>query len=203
MIIKKSTEKAEKKKTYKFSVQCSICKKTVGKDSRIRVIDTCFSCLKYNKTSSNKGRPRTAAEAFSRTKKGPASEIEYPYNKYVFKSGWERGFARYLLKKDKHWEYETQKCTFPFSNVNRAPFIYLCDFYLPEEDVYYEVKGLFRSIDRSKLRRLKKQYPERFKRLRFVCSKNNKPALSFCTSYNIQTLFIENLKLEFPKVDWT
>jgi hypothetical protein len=189
------TKIAKKKIRYR-RVRCLECNRIVGADQKIKEIEKCFSCHKKKKGSKGNGKIRTVEEAFKRTNKGPAEDLPEKYREYVFKSGWERGFARYLTYKKQNWEYETQKCTFPFKNVKRSPFIYICDFYSADEDLYYEVKGLFLPKDRSKLRRLKSQYPQVFKKLYMVCSKSNKSIITFCAKYNIPFLYIEELKNE-------
>lgn len=86
--------------------------------------------------------------------------------KHYFRSGWEVDFACYLeiLKvhgKIKGWEYEPE--TFWFEAIKRGTRSYLPDFRITENDGsqhYLEVKGYEDSKSRTKLKRMKKYYPD-------------------------------------------
>lgn len=86
--------------------------------------------------------------------------------RYYFRSRWEVYHAKYLqLLKDhgqiKEWEYEPQ--TFWFNEIKRGTRSYLPDFRVTENDgsvVFHEVKGYMDSKSKTKLRRMKKYYPE-------------------------------------------
>lgn len=86
--------------------------------------------------------------------------------KKYYRSAWEANFARYLefLRKSgdiKKWEHEPK--TFWFENIKRGTRSYLPDFRVTENDnniVYYEVKGWMDARSKTKLKRMKKYYPE-------------------------------------------
>lgn len=86
--------------------------------------------------------------------------------KHFFRSHWEVDFACYLeiLKKSKNikeWEYEPY--CFWFNEIKRGVRSYLPDFRVTENDGsqhYIEVKGYFDKKSLTKLKRLKKYYPE-------------------------------------------
>jgi len=83
-----------------------------------------------------------------------------------FRSSWEANLARYWNFIGVPWEYEPVE--FEFKAIKRGSRFYKPDFYLPKMDEYIEVKGYFIAGDKTKLRRFKKYYPGKFKKLRFV-----------------------------------
>jgi len=179
------------KKKRVYLVRCSRCKKAIGADSKIREVEKCFACHR----GKEKVPPKTAASNFARVKKGPAKDLPKKYREYHFRSAWERNFARVLCKKKIEWTYEER--VFQFYGVSRRPFQYVPDFYEVKADIYWEVKGYLRSQDRSKMRRLKAQYPEAFKKMRALLSKNNKAAIAFYSRVGIPMSFIEDLREEW------
>jgi len=58
------------------------------------------------------------------------------YGKELMRSGWEIDFAKLLDQNNIKWEYE--KHTFAYGEFNK----YTPDFYLPEHDIFIEVKPL-------------------------------------------------------------
>lgn len=88
------------------------------------------------------------------TKTGRRPDIPH----YV-RSSWEANFARYLKKEGIPYEYEPK--TFYFNQwERRGAMHYTPDFYLTEEDRYIEIKGQMDSVDRTKLKRMAKYYPD-------------------------------------------
>jgi len=83
-----------------------------------------------------------------------------------FRSKWELDYALYLelLKKHKQikdWEYEPK--TFWFEAIKRGTRSYLPDFRVTEKDgsvVWHEVKGYMDDKSKTKLKRMKKYFPE-------------------------------------------
>jgi hypothetical protein len=75
-----------------------------------------------------------------------------------FRSRWEANIARYLTFTKRRWVYEPT--TFWFLSVKRGVRSYTPDFYLPDEDVYIEVKGYMDARSKTKLRRMKHYYPD-------------------------------------------
>lgn len=74
-----------------------------------------------------------------------------------FRSAWEANYARFLNFTGTKWEYE--KKTFWFEKIKRGVRSYTPDFYLPEQDVYHEVKGWMDKRSATKLKRMKKYHP--------------------------------------------
>jgi hypothetical protein len=82
------------------------------------------------------------------------------------RSEWEAVYARYLNfliknKEIKSWEYEPK--TFWFENIRRGVRSYTPDFLIINNngsEEYHEVKGYMDSRSATKLKRMKKYYPE-------------------------------------------
>ena len=92
--------------------------------------------------------------------------------KVSVRSGWEANCLRWLNKKNKKWQYEPK--VFVFEGIKKGCMSYLPDIYLPEDDLWIEIKGHLRSQDKVKIRRFQKYFPNEFKRLRVICNANSK-----------------------------
>lgn len=87
-------------------------------------------------------------------------------NRY-FRSAWEANIARYLNWLIEHnqdgiesWDYECDEWQFP---VKRGARYYTCDFKITRTDQsiqYWEVKGYMDRGSRTKLKRMKRYYPD-------------------------------------------
>ena len=83
-----------------------------------------------------------------------------------FRSSWEVVYARYLefLKEnDKILEWKYEPRTFWFEKIKRGVRSYTPDFLVIEKNsniVFHEVKGYLDSKSKTKLKRMKKYYPE-------------------------------------------
>ena len=87
--------------------------------------------------------------------------------KQYFRSKMEANIARYYNYIKINWFYEPRE--YKFEKIKRGTKYYKPDFYLAAPlRLFVEVKGYFRPIDKTKLRRFKKYYPEEFARLRFI-----------------------------------
>lgn len=82
------------------------------------------------------------------------------------RSGWEGNVLRWMTFLKKRWDYEPR--VFYFEQIKRGTVAYTPDIYLPDEDIWVEVKGYLRPQDKTKLRRFKKYYPEEFSKVRTV-----------------------------------
>lgn len=101
------------------------------------------------------------------TRKYPAKGwFEIDGRRFFFKSKWELLYANHLqlLKKLKvisEWEYEPH--TFWFENIKRGVRSYLPDFKITNQDgthFWAEVKGFMDAKSLTKIKRLRKYYPE-------------------------------------------
>lgn len=84
-----------------------------------------------------------------------------------FRSAMELGIARSLNKSGVAYDYEKTKLVFV-----PKPRTYTPDFYLPDHDIYIEVKGYFDKGDRVKMQLIKEQYPDHDIRIIFQNAKN-------------------------------
>ena len=71
-----------------------------------------------------------------------------------FKSTWEHAASLYLNESKILWEYETK--TFNITECSS----YTPDFYLPEKDMYIEVKGYWREANKQKFNEFLLKYPD-------------------------------------------
>jgi hypothetical protein len=177
-------------------VRCRQCKKIVGADHITKEIERCYRCHKGS--GARRGQKVTAVSNFARVKKGPAPDLPEGYRNYIFRSGWERNFARWLCLKGVKWTFE--RVSFPFVGYKYKPHIYIPDFYEVENDVIWEVKGYLRPDDRSRMTRFKKVYPEEFKKMKVCLSKSNKRAIAFYQKMDIFMLFIEDVEAEYKRL---
>jgi len=116
--------------------------------------------------------------------------------KKSFKSKMEANMARYYNFIHEWWSYECRE--FEFKKIKRGTRYYKPDFYLLQKNRYIEIKGYFRRVDKIKLRRFKKFYPEEFSRLRFVIP--DKYAKSKANGEMIAFL-LDDLKVKFEDIE--
>jgi len=109
-------------------------------------------------------------------KPSPYSKGEWYYRqddgKVFLRSSYEKLVAEYLDREKISWEYESTSfpVTYIFMNQTKDSN-YWPDFYLPEVNEYWEVKGWFRNEARIKWNAVLKQHPE----IKFVLK--DQPAL--------------------------
>ena len=112
-----------------------------------------------------KNRVYTIAEnAYSRCKGGFREDL----NQY-FRSRWEANIARYLSFLNIKWEYEKHR--FSFNEIKSGILSYMPDFYLPELDVWIEVKGWMNEVSKLRLKYFEQFYSDEFKKLILVDDK--------------------------------
>ena len=95
----------------------------------------------------------SASNQYSNCKRGRRKDLGNQF----FRSGWEANTARLLNFEKRKWKYEIK--TFWFLKIKRGVRSYTPDFYLPEEDIYIEVKGWWDKKSLTKMKRMKKYYP--------------------------------------------
>jgi hypothetical protein len=84
-----------------------------------------------------------------------------------YRSAFELQVANYLAINNVEFTYEEKRVVFV-----PKPRTYTPDFYIPETDIYIEVKGHFTKDDRTKMLLVKEQNPELDIRILFVNAKN-------------------------------
>lgn len=94
--------------------------------------------------------------------------------KKFFRSASEANFARYLNKLHISWIYEPE--WFKLSNNKH----YCPDFYLPEFDMYIEIKGFLQQDDIDKMNLFKNNYPNKYLKLLLCASNEFKNIKLFC-----------------------
>lgn len=77
----------------------------------------------------------------------------HEYNGIMFRSRWEVRFAKVLDALGKKWTYEPRR--FLLGDCSYTP-----DFYLEEDDAFFEVKGWFDPKSKMKVGRFREMYPE-------------------------------------------
>lgn len=86
---------------------------------------------------------------------GKGSYYMSPFQgKIYLRSSWEKCYAEYLDSKNIKWYYEFQR--FPLYNTTYAP-----DFFLPEENLFVEIKGYMYPEQLKKINEFKEKYPEK------------------------------------------
>ena len=106
------------------------------------------------------------------------------------RSEWEAIVLRWLNYKNKKWEYEPKR--FVFEDIKSGTKSYFPDIYLPEEDIWIEIKGYTNKSDKTRLKRFKKYYPEEFKKLRMIIRKTNKETREFIEKLGIPVYMFFN-----------
>ena len=116
--------------------------------------------------------------------------------KQFFRSKMEANIARYYNYIKINWFYEPRE--YKFEKIKRGTKYYKPDFYLAAPlRLFVEVKGYFRPIDKTKVKRFKKYYPEEFARLKFIIpdkysrSKSNGEMIKFLCG---------DLEIDFEKI---
>lgn len=93
----------------------------------------------------------------------------------AFRSRKEANIARWLNWLGIEWEYEPKEFEFP---VKRGIRFYTPDFFIPEDAIWYEVKGWMNPESITKLRRFRKYYYEEFEKLYMICAGTGKKGIS-------------------------
>lgn len=99
---------------------------------------------------------------YSRAKSGKRKDLDNVF----FRSRTEANYARYLKYTKVKFEYEPK--TFWFEGIKRGTRAYIPDFYLPEVDEWHEFKGWLDKKSITKMKRMKKYYPEVFPKIRMI-----------------------------------
>lgn len=112
----------------------------------------------------NYGRPSVprTQNTYSRCKRGKRADLGNQF----FRSAWEANYARYLNwlvgnGQIVTWKYEPK--TFIFEGIRKGTMSYTPDFVVVEnngEIVYHEVKGWMDATSKTRLKRMKKYFPE-------------------------------------------
>lgn len=96
--------------------------------------------------------PTAATNPFVRARRGRREDL----GGIFFRSQWEANVARYLNWLGLRWEYENRTFEFP---IRHGITRYTPDFWLPDLDEFWEVKGYMDSASKTKLKRMARYYP--------------------------------------------
>lgn len=102
---------------------------------------------------------------YSRCRRGKRADL----GNVFFRSGWEANVARIFVLSGIRWDYEPHR--FRFADEGDDILSYCPDFYLPDLDIWVEVKGW---MDEKSIRRLEKfmdYYPEQYEKLVLIDEK--------------------------------
>ncbi|MEW5829814.1 MAG: DNA polymerase III subunit alpha [Chloroflexota bacterium] len=97
------------------------------------------------------GRPPTETKTY--TKAGYRADLGH----YV-RSAWEADIARVFRYLG--WKYQYEPHTFELQK-NGQTLTYTPDFYIPEQDTFYEIKGWMDKVSAEKIALFREQYPEK------------------------------------------
>lgn len=115
------------------------------------------------------------------------------------RSTWEADACRYFNHMGWKWFYEPQ--TFFFTKEKRGVISYLPDFYLPEQDIYIELKGFLDSRGRSAIHKFRKYYPVEYSKLRAITGSAGTKATKFFTEMNVPViLYMNELNRQYKSV---
>ena len=84
-------------------------------------------------------------------------DLRCEYNNDMFRSSWEANFAKWCDCSGIKWAFEPKAFDVIINEKGRT---YTPDFYLPEFDLWIEVKGWFRQKAKDKFNKFKETYPE-------------------------------------------
>ncbi len=93
------------------------------------------------------------------------------------RSGWEGNVLRWLTSLGKKWQYEPR--TFIFEGIKKGTMGYMPDIFLPDENMWIEVKGYLNKKDRTKLKRFRKYFPAEFAKFQMIVLKDGCAADKF------------------------
>jgi hypothetical protein len=185
-------------------IKCSLCSKDLfylplKYEMSFDVI--CCECMDGKKTKSK--TTKTASSNYAKTKKGIRDDV---HPNAFFRSATEANVARIFELLKVEWKFEER--VFTFNGRQKRPFQYIIDFEIIKAnkklkeiglDVgFIEVKGWMDSRSRSKIRCLKKYYPEEFKDTTVILySKSAKKAIEFCEKVGVNYIFYDDLTKVF------
>ena len=150
--------------------RCSSCSKkgklsNIWKDGKSLKKYYCSDCdrvINWATTTRGKGKCCSCAKKGNRNSKGrkngmfgkiPSNGKREWYKGIVFRSTWETTFAQFLTLNNINWIYEPK--AFDLGDSTYRP-----DFYIPEWDLWIEIKGWWRDNAKKKFKSFKKLYPK-------------------------------------------
>lgn len=121
--------------------------------------------MKAVETKRKNGGFNTTSNAYSRCHGGYREDLSH-----YFRSAWEANIARILNYYSILWEYECRR--FDFEEEESEVLSYQPDFYLPQYDIWIEVKGWMDDKSKKRLELFEMYYPCEFKKLLLIDSQH-------------------------------
>ena len=124
------------------------------KDLFYPIAETCPNCRPVTRETKEKMRKNHAdVSGKNNPMYGKTTHSKYiKYKNKLFHSTWEVAFAKFLDKEETKWKYESTR-------FNLGKTTYTPDFYLPNLNLYIEIKGYWREDAEEKFKLFKKLYP--------------------------------------------
>jgi len=110
----------------------------------------------------NLRRGREKLKSMPRSKYSKTGGFREDINQY-FRSKWEANIARTFNYSNITWTFEPKR--FCFDDISDGIESYLPDFYLPELDIWIEVKGWMKELDQLRINKFKTFYPDEYEKL--------------------------------------
>lgn len=145
--------------------------------------------IKSNQTRKNNGtKSNSTQNPFSRTVSGKRKDLNC-----FFRSKTEANYARFLNYIGLEWVYEPK--TFFFDEIKRGTISYTPDFYCPNTDKWYEVKGWMDGPSITRLKRFKKYHP--FEAEKLVIVAQSKKTYELALTLGFDVIRYENIEKQY------
>lgn len=151
----------------------------------------------------NKNQKQNRSTLLKQTGRSPVNKFKGGYKPYLgvsIRSGWENNVLLWLNYKKVKWEYEPK--VFYFNEVKRGTKGYTPDIWLPKEKLWIEVKGYLSSVDKTKIKRFKKYYPQEFKKLHVITKNDKVDSTKFFTEFGVPVYaYYDDIESDFNSLD--
>jgi hypothetical protein len=150
----KAIFKPSNKDSKYCSLECSYtspCRKEFSKEHKRKISN--FAKTRIGKLNPMYGRKAAHGKG--------SWHISFESKRFFLRSSWELAFAKYLDSKKIKYEVENKRfpIKYTYEGIEKEG-TYCPDFYLPEKDKYYEIKGWWRDDAKSKYDAFNSQYPD-------------------------------------------
>lgn len=151
----------------------------------------------------SKKQKETRNKLLKQTGRSPMNKFKAGYKPYLgvsIRSGWENNVLVWLNHIGVEWDYEPQ--VFYFNEVKRGTKGYTPDVWLPKDEIWIEVKGYMSSVDKTKIKRFKKYYPEEFKKLQAITKNDKVDSTKFFRDFGVPIYaYYDDIVQEFGDLD--
>jgi hypothetical protein len=151
----------------------------------------------------NKDQKEKRKTLLKQTGRSPMNKFRGGYKPHLgvsVRSGWENNVLLWLNHQGVQWKYEPE--VFYFNDVKRGTKGYTPDIWLTKEKVWIEVKGYMSSVDKTKIKRFKKYYPEEFKKLQAITKNDKVDSTKFFKDFGVPIFaYYDDIDKEFSELD--